>query len=77
MALMSLEDVVMQLVGPIKAVGETNADAQRLANLKALTWLVERLLLSIHEASSDADRHEDSMKAIGTYARDFLSEVAK
>lgn len=74
---MELEDVVSKLIGPVLAVGETHEDNKRLENLKTLTALVERLLLTIHEASSAADRQEASMKAIGMHARKFLEETAK
>jgi hypothetical protein len=77
MDMMDLEDVVLKLVGPIVAVGETNEDAKRLKNLKVLTELVDRLLMSIHEASHTANRQEASMRAIGTHARGFLDEVAE
>ena len=75
MELMDLEDVVLKLVGPIVAVGDSNEDEKRLKNIKALTELVERLLLSIHEASHSANNHQASMKAIGEHARGFLNSV--
>jgi len=74
---MELYDVVMKLNGPVDAVGDQGADQKRLANLKELTGLVERLLLTIHDASSTADRQEASMKAIGMYAKTFLFETCK
>lgn len=72
---MDLHDVVMKLVGPVRAVGETRADDLRLANLKVLTALVNLLLREIETAAGDADRQEASMKAIGKHAKDFLSAV--
>lgn len=69
---MELYDVVLKLVGPVEAVGETNEDARRLANLKQLTELVDRLLYKVGDASVAITRQEASMKAIGTHARDFL-----
>lgn len=74
---MDLDEIVMKLVGPVMAVGDSGVDADRLKNIKALTTLVDRLLVVIHEASTDADRQEASMKSIGRHARDFLNEVAK
>jgi hypothetical protein len=72
---MELHDVVLKLVGPVKAVGETHEDNKRLANIKALTELVDRLLYTISDASVDACRHEASMQAIGKHAKTFLQQV--
>jgi hypothetical protein len=59
---MELHDVVLKLVGPVKAVGETHEDNKRLANIKALTELVDRLLYTISDASVDACRHETAWR---------------
>lgn len=72
---MELDEVVLKLVGPVEAVGETTEDKQRLENLKVLTELVGRLLYRISEASIAANRAEASMKAIGLYALKFLRDV--
>lgn len=72
---MELRAVVMKLVGPVRAIGDSHFDAERLANLKALTALVEQLLTEIQSASTSADNHQDSMKAIGQYAKNFLKEI--
>lgn len=72
---MELHEIVLKLTGPIRAVGETNEDARRLANLKELTGLVEHLFCEIHGASAAANNHQDSMKAIGMYAKNFLKEI--
>lgn len=70
-----LLEVVMKLVGPIEAVGETHEDGKRLVNIKVLTDLVDELLSEIAFASNAASRQEASMKAIGTHAMKFLSEI--
>ena len=72
---MELEDIVLKLVGPIVAVGETYEDTRRLQNIKALTALVDRLLFRIADAAMDAEKPEASMKAIGTHARVFLQNL--
>lgn len=72
---MELDEMVMKLVGPVVAVGETNEDAKRLENLECLVTLVDRLLYKIEDASKDANRQEASMKAIGVRARAFLRAV--
>jgi len=72
---MELQDIVRKLVGPIEAVGETNADERRLANLKQMTELVDRLLFDIHGAAASKTRPEASMRAIGEYASKYLQEI--
>ena len=72
---MELAEVVMKLVGPVKAVGEHYEDQQRLANLKVLTEVVDVLLNQIDDASRTAERAEASMQAIGLYAKNFLNDV--
>lgn len=71
----ALYEVVMKLVGPIRAVGDSRIDAERLVNLKNLTGLVEKLLSEIQGASTTADRPEHSMKVIGMHAQDFIKEI--
>ena len=75
MELMDVEDVVLKLVGPVCSVGDSNVDRERLANLKTLTELVDRLLYTISEASRSANNHQDSMRAIGKHAQEFLESV--
>lgn len=70
-----IEDVVLQLVGPIRPVGESNEDGKRIANLKELTVLVDRLLQHIHEAAQAQNNHQASMRAIGEFAAKFLESV--
>ena len=74
---MELEDVVFKMIGPVCAVGDSHEDAKRLANLKELTRLTDRLLLKIPEASGSAGNHQASMKAIGEHAKTFLQEYCK
>jgi hypothetical protein len=68
-------DVVMRLVGPVRAVGDSRIDSERLVNLNHLTQVVEKLLQEISEAAMTANRQEASMKAIGVVARDFLRSL--
>ena len=72
---MELKDVVLKLVGPVEAVGETNEDVRRLSNLKTLTILVDGLLYTISRAATAVSREEASMKAIGQHASKFLRNV--
>lgn len=68
-------NVVMELVGPVRAVGESHTDAGRLVNLNHLTEVVDCLLQEISDAAVAADRQEASMKAIGKRATEYLRSV--
>jgi len=72
---MNLDEIVMKLIGPVQAIGDSRIDEERLKNMKHLTWLVDRLLFEIETAAADATRTEHSMRLIGEKARDFLKEV--
>jgi hypothetical protein len=74
-AQMDMYEIVMRLIGPVQPIGEHYSDQKRLANMKVLTELVDRLLFEIARAEPFADRTEASMKAIGTHAHDFLCEL--
>ena len=66
-------EVVKKLIGPIDAVGESNTDEKRLANLKEMISLAELLISDISDvARHNINRHEHSMKTIGKEAHDFL-----
>lgn len=75
MEFFDVHDVVMRLVGPVSAVGESNEDARRLVNLNYLTELVDGLLAEIDQAAVAASRPEASMKKIGERAQEYLAEV--
>jgi len=72
---MQLHQIVLTLVGPIRATGDHGVDKRRLDNLKELTVLIDRLLFEVYEISLDADRQEASMKAIGIHAKEFLEDI--
>lgn len=73
-AVEQLVDVVYKLVGPVKPVGETNADNERYRNLKVLCALVEDLVTEIDGvAFTNKDRPEYSMQRAGKFAHDFLN----
>ena len=44
---MEVYDVVKKLIGPIEPVGESHTDEKRFENLKALTELVDSLLIFV------------------------------
>jgi len=72
---MNIHEIVMKLVGPVHPIGDHGIDQVRLANMKALTELVDRLLFEIDAITPNADRAEASMKAVGVHARDFMGRV--
>lgn len=73
--LMKLNEIVMKLIGPVQPTGSHGTDAERLDNIIELARLIDQLLFEIHEASRSANSHEASMKSIGTYAHEFLTEL--
>lgn len=72
---MEIYDIVTKLIGPIEAVGETNADQQRLENLGATIELVDRLIVDLNEAAKAKYRQEASMSRIGMKAHRFLTRL--
>lgn len=50
---MDMEDVVMKLVGPVRATGDIEEDRRRRENLKHLADLVESLLENMHSVGYD------------------------
>lgn len=51
---MNLDEIVMKLIGPVQATGDSRIDEERLKNMKHLLWLVDRLLFDIEIAAADA-----------------------
>lgn len=72
---MELIDVIIKLTGPVDPVGETNEDERRLANLKVLCKLVDRLISHIDYVASNKERPEYSMRMAGEYADRFLTDL--
>jgi hypothetical protein len=73
--LLDVREVVHKLTGPIQATGTSEFDADRLANLKELTQLIDDLITDVALQIYNVDRPEASMRAIGKYAREFLREL--
>ena len=71
----NIKEIVQKLVGSISPAGESHLDTKRLENLKVMCSLVEDLVYEINFVARDEDRHEASMKAMGTYARKFLDNL--
>ena len=70
-----LDDLVMKIIGPIEAVGNSHVDDTRLKNLKIFTQLIDRLLFNVSIAARTADSPHGSMRAIGKHAKEFLDEL--
>lgn len=70
--------LLRNLIGPVEAVGETNADIVRLNNLKTLIDVTDWCLDGIQFASDSArGRWETSMQEIGKTAIDTLCNYAE
>lgn len=73
--MMEVSDIVMKLIGPVTAVGDTRVDEIRLENLKVLIGVAEILIGEIAGAAQVANRPEDSMRRIGKCATEFLDDT--
>lgn len=72
---MSLEQIVMRIIGSINPVGETNTDDIRFKNLQTLCKLVLDLTSNIDSViRENKDHYEYSRKRVADYAREFLIE---
>jgi len=72
---LSIYEIVMKLIGPVRPTGDHGADMKRLENMKELTILVDKLMGDISSAAVFAARQEASMKAIGLLAKNFITEI--
>lgn len=70
-----MHEIVMRLIGSVSPTGDHNTDQQRLANMKVLTELVDRLLFVIVTVTPAVTSTEASVKAIGIHAEEFLQSV--
>ena len=69
-------DVVKKLVGKIRPVGESNTDAERFENLKAMCELANDLIKEIDAVGYDfKDDHQGSIRKCSDYAQKFLTET--
>jgi hypothetical protein len=74
---MEIEDVVMQLIGPVFPIGKTHIDDKRLENLKSLCELFYGLFTTLENVALYRDRQEYSMKRAGQHAHGVLSTIGK
>lgn len=75
---MTNHDVVKKLIGKISPTAESNTDAERFENLKAMCHLAEMLLMDIDEVRvrNIRDPH-GSVKKIAEYANNFLNVTVR
>ena len=67
-------EIVKKIVGDIQPAAETHTDNKRFENLKEMCHLVNCLVGEIDNVAYDTqDRAEHSMKKMGQYASDFLT----
>jgi hypothetical protein len=72
---LTVTEVVEKIIGKVDPVGETNADNERLENLKALCELTQNLLEKIKMiAYKNIEAKEFSVKRAGEYATEFMKE---
>lgn len=73
---LSVEDMVMRVVGPIEPTGECYTDKERLQNLENLLELVDRLVFKVDQLRVFAERPEASIALIGKRARSFMEDLS-
>ena len=69
---MDMYQIVKKLIGKIEPIGETSEDDKRFENLKAMTELIEKLLIDIQYVAEEKNRHEYSRSRAGKFATTFL-----
>ena len=74
---MVLHETICTLVGPIEPMGETNADARRIENIRVLTELVDMLLDDIQDVTRFVQRPEDSIRQIADHAAAFMNDMVQ
>lgn len=68
--------MVMILVGSIEPTGKIETDKKVLENVKTMTEVIDKMLLSLHKIKRDnKDREEPSMRKVGKYCKDFLDVI--
>ncbi len=71
---MNYTEIVKKLIGNVQPYGATHIDEQRFENLKAMCLLVNNLVMEIDRVSENKERQEFSMREMGNYAYNFLTE---
>jgi len=69
---MKYTQIVRKLIGPIKPVGTSHIDDDRLENLKEMCNTVGELVADIQIVADCKDRHEHSVKEAGEFADTFI-----
>ena len=67
--------VLEELIGPVKAIGETEADKRALENLITAEQVTWYLMQKMHYALSTKDKYEASMKEVGTRAEKAIMDI--
>lgn len=71
------DDVVMRLVGSVRATGCHATDEIRYENLQVFAMLAEDVVWELIKTSKTKDDYRISMKKIGTYAEKTLLDIHK
>lgn len=72
---MDYTEIVNKLVGNIQPSGMSHIDRDRFENLKEMCILVNMLVIEIDNVACQKDRHEHSIKEMGEYASNFLTNT--
>ena len=74
---LTIKEIVMKLVGPVSAIGDSAVDVNRFKNLKALIQLHDALTREISEESACYDSNYASIARSGKTAKEYLSSLTE
>lgn len=77
MKMLTAKELVQKITGPIRAVGSSHVDTERLVNLGEFIDVVDELLESLYDAATVRDSGEASIVTAKKRAREFLIETSK
>lgn len=67
-------NLLENLIGPIKAIGDSAIDAEIMKNLKTLIGVIDWCLDAVRQSACTRRRPEHSMRVIGETANAALNE---
>ena len=72
---MTMQDVVMKLIGKIIPVGVTEIDEERFNNLVALTEVLNGLITEVKSLATYRNNYQYSVSRAGKHAQKFLDKL--
>ncbi len=72
---MTHTDVIKKLIGPVRPIGETNADDERLKNLHEMMDVMQFMYWELRSIAANKDAGEYSISLAGKEAHNFLENL--